>query len=450
VLPRNGIAVSGIQAGVPDDTDTTAWRPAQHWVTIKERMEAAVSAPRSGTLLGEHVGVATTPPVHLWQAWLKPEAKPYPGFHRIRGVDVVPVSVLLQTLWIAAAECGASALSDIRFEYPIVVDQPQVIQVVADDESVTVSSGSAADTPAHRWIRHASARISHRLQDEPDDTFNGGDQETAGFDESLASQQRAWGIEGQPFEWSIDSCRSAPDALHVDVDLPEASAVALLDAAVHVARLVDSSDPRLMLPAAAESVRFHAGLADSHGAVEVRRRGGDGDEFIVDIVVTAPDGSTCVDIRSLRYAAMESGLEQVASPDESTTLAWSEMPAENILSELEIRLRAILARELGMPASAVHADRPFPELGLDSMMAMTVLREAKRLVGFDLSATMLWNHPTISSLAAYLTEMLVAQRVLQGDSQEVTVDATPDSGGSLLDALFDSVESAPAGSESGV
>ncbi|HZC90610.1 MAG TPA: acyl carrier protein, partial [Mycobacterium sp.] len=200
----------------------------------------------------------------------------------------------------------------------------------------------------------------------------------------------------------------------------------------------------------AESVRFHAGLADSHGAVEVRRRGGDGDEFIVDIVVTAPDGSTCVDIRSLRYAAMESGLEQVASPDESTTLAWSEMPAENILSELEIRLRAILARELGMPASAVHVDRPFPELGLDSMMAMTVLREAKRLVGFDLSATMLWNHPTISSLAAYLTEMLVAQRVLQGDSQEVTVDATPDSGGSVLDALFDSVESAPAGSESGI
>ncbi|MFZ3344137.1 MAG: beta-ketoacyl synthase N-terminal-like domain-containing protein [Mycobacterium sp.] len=452
VLSRNGISVPGTQPGngVPDETDSTAWRPAQHWITIKERMEAAVSAPRSGTLLGEHIGVATTPPVHLWQAWLKPEAKPYPGFHRIRGVDVVPVSVLLQTLSTAAAECGASALSDVRFEYPIVVDQSQVIQVVADDESVTVSSASAADAPAHRWIRHASARISHRLQDEPDDTFNTPDQETAGFDESLASQQRAWGIEGQPFEWSIDSCRSAPDALHVDVDLPEASAVALLDAAVHVARLVDSSDPRLMLPAAAESVRFHAGFADSHGAVEVRRRGGDGDEFIVDIVVTAPDGSTCVDIRALRYAAMESGLEQVASPDESTTLAWSEMPAEKILSELEIRLRAILGRELGMPASAVHVDRPFPELGLDSMMAMTVLREAKRLVGFDLSATMLWNHPTISSLVANLTEMLVAQRVLQGDSQEVTVDATPDSGGSVLDALFDSVESATARSESGI
>ena len=78
-----------------------------------------------------------------------------------------------------------------------------------------------------------------------------------GYDaSSVAELQRAWGIEGQPFPWSIGSCRSAPDGLHADVDLPEASTVALLDAAVHVARLVDSSDPRLMVPAGVESVRF--------------------------------------------------------------------------------------------------------------------------------------------------------------------------------------------------
>jgi aryl carrier-like protein len=103
-----------------------------------------------------------------------------------------------------------------------------------------------------------------------------------------------------------------------------------------------------------------------------------------------------------------------------------------------------------MHSSALDVNRPFPELGLDSMMAMAVLREAKRLVGFDLSATMLWNNPTISSLAAYVTEMLVAQRVPQEDGHEGTVVETPDPGGSVLDALFDSVESATAGSESGI
>ena len=100
--------------------------------------------------------------------------------------------------------------------------------------------------------------------------------------------------------------------LHADVGLTEASTVALLDAAVHVARLVDSSNPRLMVPAAVESVRLEAGLADARGSVEVRRRGGDGDELIVDIAVKAPDGSTCVDIRGLRYADVESGPAQSA------------------------------------------------------------------------------------------------------------------------------------------
>ncbi|MDT5191107.1 MAG: phthiocerol/phenolphthiocerol synthesis type-I polyketide synthase, partial [Mycobacterium sp.] len=131
-----------------------------------------------------------------------------------------------------------------------------------------------------------------------------------------------------------------------------------------------------------------------------------------------------------------------------TKWTWSQMSAESILGELEIGLHAILARELGMPESAVDRDRPFPELGVDSMMAMTFLREAKQSMGIDLSATMLWDHPTISSLAARLAEMLSPQGESDGGSKNGAVDVTPDSASSVLDSLFDSVES--AGSESGI
>ena len=144
-----------------------------------------------------------------------------------------------------------------------------------------------------------------------------GDHETS----SVAELQRAWGIEGQPFRWSIGSCRSVPGRLHADVELPEASTVALLDAAVHVARLVDSSNPQLMFPAGVESVRFEAELADDHGSVEVFRRGGNDDELIVDIAVKAPDGSTCIDIRGLRYAAVGSGSAPATPRDDPRTLA---------------------------------------------------------------------------------------------------------------------------------
>jgi phthiocerol/phenolphthiocerol synthesis type-I polyketide synthase A len=302
----------------------TPWHHTRHWISIDKPVEAAGSRPTPGTLLGEHIAVTTTPPAHLWQARLAPDTKPYPGRHRINGVELVPVSVLLQTLSVAASECGATILSDVRLEHPIVVDQPKVIQVVADNQSVTVSSSPAADTPAHRWVRHVTARISQRLgDDEPERSDLDCGDEQPGFDaSSVADLQRAWGLEGQPFPWSIASWRLGSNGLHAEVDLAKASTVALLDAAVHVARLVDSSNPRLMVPSSVESARLGAGLADGRCCVEIHRRGGHGNELIVDIAVKAPDGSTCVDIRSLRYADVESGPAQAAVRDgEPTTIA---------------------------------------------------------------------------------------------------------------------------------
>src|SRR3954453_208880 len=263
---------------------TTPWHHTRHWLTPENSVAEAGSKPRPGTQLGQHIAVPPAPPAHLGQARLAPEATPYPGRHRIDGTELVPVSVLVQTLLVAAAEVGASILADIRFEHPIVVDQPRVIQVVVDNESVTVSSSLATDnTPLHRWIRHVSARIS-RQPDGSAATRDGGDHElrddaTVSV-ESVASLQRQAGIEGQPFQWSIGSCRSAPGRLPAHIELPEVSTVALLAAAIHVARLVDGSKPQPMFPAGVESIRLNAELADEQGAVEVNRRGGNDDELI--------------------------------------------------------------------------------------------------------------------------------------------------------------------------
>ena len=123
----------------------------------------------------------------------------------------------------------------------------------------------------------------------------------------MTSLWQTWGSEGRPFGWSIGSCESKAGELRADVELTQASAVALLDAAIHIARLLDSDNPRLMVPAAVASVRFEGELADHHGSVEVRRRGGNDEELVVDIAVTASDGSTCIDVRGLRYAAVDSG-----------------------------------------------------------------------------------------------------------------------------------------------
>jgi phthiocerol/phenolphthiocerol synthesis type-I polyketide synthase A len=302
------------------DIPPTPWHHGSYWISIANPVRAAESAPRPGTLLGEHTVVATTPPAHLWQARLAPKAAPYPGRHRVHGVDVIPVSVLLQTLSAVAAACDASMVSDIRFERPIVLDRSQVIQVVADGESVTVSSSLATDgqggTP-QRWVRHLSARLAYRPpqgQSHPPDglRYNGYDEMPGCNAPAVAALQVATGIEGQPFPWSITAFRRIPGGLRADVDMPDGSPVAVLDAAVAVARLADTSNQDPMVPVAVESIR----TGDEFGEncfIEILRRGGPDGELVVDITAWASDGNACLDIRGLRYAVAQSGHASTAS-----------------------------------------------------------------------------------------------------------------------------------------
>ena len=172
--------------------------------------------------------------------------------------------------------------------------------------------------------------------------------------------------------------------------------------------------------------------------VEIVRRG-TGAELVVDILARSADGTPCVDIRGLRYAqvdsvAVDSDDAPVSAPIDAPD--WSALSAQETVAELRVRLRAILARELGMPAEAVNYDQPFPELGLDSMMAMTLLRDAKQLVQKELSATMLWNNPTLTAFAEHIAGLLTPQSKPEPAPKEEETDDSV----SLLDALFDSVE----------
>jgi phthiocerol/phenolphthiocerol synthesis type-I polyketide synthase A len=130
----------------------------------------------------------------------------------------------------------------------------------------------------------------------------------------------------------------------------------------------------------------------------------------------------------------------------SNTLAWSQMPPAEIRTELTARIRAVIARELPTTESDVQTDRPFIELGLNSMMALSIRREIEHLVGLELSATMLWNHPTVDALAAYLAEKLMPADEMPAD----VIAAAADPAGRVLESLFERIESTPSGSETAI
>ncbi len=456
---------------------------------------AALPAPHPGTLLGDLDPVAADG--RVWRARLSPGERPYPTAHRVRGVEVVPVSVLVQTMLEAAGQAEAGHLADLRFEYPVLLDRARAVQVsLAEDGVLTVSStpldagGSGADS---NWVRHASARIGGvesapephghdtRDQDAVDraSVDRGTPESPRGVPEydaaSAARLAREWGIDGRPYAWTVLDHRSAAGELRADVELPEPATVALIDAAVHLGRLAGAVDRGLMLPTAIAAVRYvtaetprpdtpsrrsarpdttsrrsarpdttsrRSARPGTPGVVEVRRRASGADELVVDLSLQVGDG-TGVEIVGLRFATVDAtyveadAVETDSGRDDQGAEAaplWSAMTAEEIVDVLVERLRAVLARELGMPPDAVNVEQPFPELGLDSMMAMTVLRDAQRLVGFDLSATMLWDNPTVSALARFLGERLTpaADEVpsIEDDPQ------VPEN--SVLDELFES------------
>lgn len=69
---------------------------------------------------------------------------------------------------------------------------------------------------------------------------------------------------------------------------------------------------------------------------------------------------------------------------------------------LEQHLLDLAAARLGVDPRDLDPDRPFKELGLDSVAAVALVEEAARSVGVELPGTALFDHPTAAAMAAHL------------------------------------------------
>ncbi|MGN4002901.1 bongkrekic acid type I polyketide synthase BonA, partial [Burkholderia gladioli] len=76
------------------------------------------------------------------------------------------------------------------------------------------------------------------------------------------------------------------------------------------------------------------------------------------------------------------------------------------LRELERELAASLAEALYLDSSEVDVDRPFAELGLDSIIGVEWMRAINRRHGLALNATLVYEHPTVRRMATRLAQAL--------------------------------------------
>jgi acyl transferase domain-containing protein/acyl carrier protein len=65
-----------------------------------------------------------------------------------------------------------------------------------------------------------------------------------------------------------------------------------------------------------------------------------------------------------------------------------------------------LAAVLRMPPDRLAGDRPFRSLGLDSLMGLELRNRLERVLGLKLSASTVWNFPTLNQLCAHLAAQI--------------------------------------------
>jgi phthiocerol/phenolphthiocerol synthesis type-I polyketide synthase A len=371
---------------------TTPWQHTKHWINTKRPANSVGSAPRAGTLLGQHttvIAVSASSPSHLWQARLAPGAKPYQGRHRFHGVEVVPASVVLHTILSAAAELGYSGLSGVRFEQPIFADQPRLIQVVANNHSISLASSPATEKPSDRWTRHVTAQLSSLPAGSAigsNDTCqvnghahaNGHSDPAPEPTPDIAALLALRGVDGVGLKWSVGSWRQKSAGLRVAIDLPEAlpegATAPLLDAAVLVAGLADVSDTRLYVPASIEQVWLSDAVAAPRGSLTLNRTAHDGDGITADVTVIGPGGVPCASIRSLRYRALEFSDAQSAG---SESPVESHADARTFVHTLDWQPRADLDDAQAHPATTrVTGPRPVAVIGDEGAVLRPRLEQA--------------------------------------------------------------------------
>jgi acyl carrier protein len=65
-----------------------------------------------------------------------------------------------------------------------------------------------------------------------------------------------------------------------------------------------------------------------------------------------------------------------------------------------------LAQVLRLPVSRIDPERPMGQLGLESLMALEFRNRLEARLGLKISATVVWNHPTVRALTSHLASRL--------------------------------------------
>jgi 6-methylsalicylic acid synthase len=329
----------------------------------------------------------------------------------------------------AGATNGAlAALRDIALVTPIPVEAPRDIQFILHDGALRIA-GQPADrhdeaAAPSSWTVHTTARL---------EAGSGIDSAPAALElEALRSRcdeiwsweqvdalYRKIGIGGYGFPWKLRDVRREESQILASFEVPAdagrgvCSWASVLDGAITICLLLWPDDETLRMPSRIGQLTVY-GEPPAQFTVHVQEVGTSGsEESILRVMVADTEGKVIAKVEGLVFGALESRAgatrssngkieEGHATHPETPCIA----PVENRLDWLVGDVRRLVARELKLQSDDVEVKRTLIDMGVDSLMAVSLRVELRRRYGFEFPPTLLWNNPSVYAIAQFIEKQL--------------------------------------------
>ncbi|MEU9236943.1 acyltransferase domain-containing protein [Streptomyces subrutilus] len=421
------------------------WQRERFWIDAPGPGGAPAGgrALRRG-LLGERLDSPVAPGTHYWQMDL--DATAASAFdHRIGGAAVLPGAGFAEMALAMCAQVrpgGHPVLEDFAFREPLILPAQGVRRVQA-----VLEGADGEEARIRFFVREdegplcvAETRVVFGAAPDPGEpcdpaslagplaeTLDGPAYYRALATCGLGYGPAFQGITGIARGEGAALARIVPDPAKLPADPGYRAHPSLLDSALQsaVAPLLGAAwgegVTQFFVSESIGRLRVYGTLAGELWAYAQAEPAADDRHWRARVRILSAEGALLAEAEGLRVVRLDSVPVLAAEQDGTTSgpadgavaAALAELPAAERRAAFEAAVREITAQVVKLPARRIDPDTPLRSLGIDSLMSLELRNRLEAAFGVELSATLIWNYPTVRDIAPFLAGK--ADIALDGD-----------------------------------